>query len=77
MDVKTAFLNGDIDTELYVEQPKGYEHKDDENDKELVCKLKKGLYGIKQAARLWNRQIDKYFQDNDFKRCEADPCIYT
>src|SRR5262249_14113313 len=77
MDVKTAFLNSDIDTELYVEQSKGYKRKDNESDKELVCKLKKELYGIKQAACLWNRRINKYFQDNDFKKCEADPCIYT
>ena len=75
MDVKTAFLNGDIDTELYVRQPQGYEQYNGKN--ELVCKLRKGLYSLKQAARLWNRKIDKYLHDNGFNQCTTDPCIYT
>ena len=49
MDVKTAFLNGDIDTDIYIEQPQGYQQNSNQ-----VCKLKKGLYGLKQAPRLWN-----------------------
>ena len=76
MDFKTAFLNGDVDIKLYVLQPQGYElyH----NEKELVCRLCKGLYGIKQAVRLWNQKINDYLiEENRFKRCEADPCIYT
>ena len=52
MDVKTAFLNGDVNTELYIYQPQGYELYD--NGKDLVCRLRKGLYGIKQVVRLWN-----------------------
>ena len=53
MDVKTAFLNGDIDMELYIHQPQGYEQRNDKGN-ELVCKLHKGLYGLKQAVCLWN-----------------------
>jgi hypothetical protein len=50
MDVKTAFLNGEIDTDIYIEQPQGYETKPNH-----VCKLQKGLYGLKQSPRLWNK----------------------
>ena len=52
IDVKSIFLNREIDTELYVEQPEMFEEKD---RKLWVCKLKKGLYGLKQAPRLWYR----------------------
>ena len=76
MDVKMAFLNGEVDSEIYVEQPQGYELRNGQPGAKLVCKLKKGLYGLKQAARLWNRKIDQYLQANGFRRCEADPCIY-
>ena len=71
MDVKTAFLNGDIDTEIYIEPPQGYRQKPDQ-----VCKLRKGLYGLKQSPRLWNKRINDYLTDNQFKRCVSDPCIY-
>jgi len=50
MVVKTAFLNGSIDEEVYIEQPLGFEDKDIEA---YVCKLKKALYGLKQAPRAW------------------------
>ena len=46
MDVETAFLNGEIDADVYVEQPIGY------GDFKYVCKLKRGLYGLKQSPRL-------------------------
>ena len=56
MDVKTAFLNGDLDAEIYMKQPEGFV-----DDPNKVCKLNKGIYGLKQAARLWNIKIDRYF----------------
>ncbi|KAL0298706.1 UNVERIFIED_CONTAM: Copia protein [Sesamum radiatum] len=63
MDVKSAFLNGYIDEEIYVEQPQGFIAKGSE---EKVLRLKKALYGLKQAPRAWYSRIDKYFMIEDF-----------
>ena len=75
MDVKTAFLNADIDYEIYVKQPEGYEVT--KGDKPLYCKLKKSLYGLKQSSRMWNRNIHLYLMSNGFKQSSVDHCIYT
>ena len=58
LDVKSAFLNGELKEEIYVEQPQGFEVKGEERK---VYKLKKALYGLKQAPRAWYSQIDGYF----------------
>ena len=74
MDVKTAFLNGRLDEEIYMKQPKGYienEHPD------YVCKLQRSLYGLKQAARCWNGVIGKYFKDSGYIQNRADPCVFV
>ena len=71
MDVKTAFLNGDLDAEIYMKQPEGFI-----NDPTKVCKLRKSIYGLKQAARLWNITIDSYLRENGYTASDADPCIY-
>ena len=68
MDVKTAFLNGPIDCELYVEQPKG---------EKLVCKLNKSLYGLKQSGRIWNLLLHDYLIEQGFKQSLTDMCVYT
>lgn len=73
MDVKTAFLNGDLEEEIYMEQPEGYvvpgqEHK--------VCKLVKSLYGLKQAPKQWHEKFDNVMISNGFKINGADKCIY-
>ncbi|CAH9088439.1 unnamed protein product [Cuscuta epithymum] len=73
LDVKTAFLHGDLHEEIYMEQPEGFEEKGKEK---LVCKLKKSLYGLKQAPRQWYRKFDSFMTSNGYKRTFADPCVY-
>ena len=58
MDVKSAYLNGDLVEEIYMEQPEGFV---DPTGKEKVCRLHKSLYGLKQAGRSWYHKIDTYF----------------
>eukprot|EP00253_Pinus_taeda_P002325 PITA_02325 len=69
MDVKTAFLNGQIEEEVYIEQPKGFETFDRESH---VCRLKRALYGLKQAPRAWYTRIDNYFTRLGFTKSEVD-----
>jgi hypothetical protein len=57
MDVKTTFLHGDLEEEIFMKQPEGYAMK---GKKELVCKLKKSLYGLKQSPRMWYQKFDTY-----------------
>ena len=73
MDVKTAFLNGKIEEEVYVEQPEGFSVFDRQTH---VCKLKKALYGLKQAPRAWYERIDTYLLKLGFAKNEADPNLY-
>lgn len=73
-DVKSAFLNGELQEEVYVEQPHGFEIKGLENK---VYKLEKALYGLKQAPRTWYGKIDKYFLDNGFQRSKSEPTLYV
>ena len=73
LDVKTAFLHGDLHEEIYMEQPEGFEEKGREN---LVCKLKKSIYGLKKAPRQWYRKFDSFMTSNGYKRTSADPCVY-
>ena len=74
MDVKSAFLNGDLTEEVYVEQPLGYEKKGEEGK---VYKLKKALYGLKQAPRAWNSKLDRSLVSLGFKRCPLEHAVYT
>eukprot|EP00253_Pinus_taeda_P003789 PITA_03789 len=73
MDVKSAFLNGVLMEEVYIEQPAGYEKK---GQKHKVCRLKKALYGLKQAPRVWYSRIDSYLLENRFEKCEGEPTLY-
>ena len=74
MDVSSAFLNGNLSEELYMTQPKGFIEKGKEN---LVCKLNKAIYGLKQAPKCWNASLDKYLKSLKFKQSSSDSCIYT
>ena len=73
MDVKTAFLNGFLEEDVYMTQLEGFE---DPNDVGKVCKLKKSIYGLKQASRNWNIRFDEKIKEFDFIRCEEDSCVY-
>eukprot|EP00253_Pinus_taeda_P036434 PITA_36434 len=73
MDVKTAFLNGFIQEEVYIGQPQGFEVHGKESH---VFRLKKAFYGLKQAPRAWYSRIDKYLQGMGFTKSDADPNLY-
>ena len=75
MDFKAAYLNAPIDCDIYVEQQKGYE-KTGENGENLVCKLNKSLYGLKQNGRNWNVTLHEYLSKEGFVQSLADPCVY-
>ena len=73
MDVVTAFLNGTINEEIYMEQPPGYIKK---GEKDLVCKLNRSIYGLKQSSRCWNTVFKQYMKSINFIQSIADPCIF-
>lgn len=70
-DVKTAFLYGTLEEEIYMNQPPGFEDGSDN-----VFKLKKGLYGLKQAPRQWNARIHEFLLKLNFTQSDADNCVY-
>jgi transposase InsO family protein len=74
MDVRTAFLNGDLDVELYMNQPEGFVLAGQE---ELVCKLRKSLYGLKQAGRAWFEKINTALIKLKFTPLDSDHCVYV
>jgi len=73
MDVKSAFLNGFIQEEVYVDQPPGFENSEKPNH---VLKLKKALYGLKQAPRAWYERLSKFLLEKDFSRGKLDTTIF-
>lgn len=73
MDVKTTFLNCIIEEEVYIEQPEGFVVHGKESH---VCKLKKALYGFKQAPRAWYERIDHYLMGLGFSKNDADSNLY-
>ena len=75
MDVVTAFLNGDLEEEIYMEVPAGFR---DPNKPNLVCRLLKALYGLKQAPKQWHAKIHDYLtNDLGFISCPYEPCLYV
>jgi Reverse transcriptase (RNA-dependent DNA polymerase)/Integrase core domain len=70
MDVKTAFLHGDLNEEIYMNLPPGFPKPN------VVWKLKKGLYGLKQASREWYKKIRTEFEGLGFKQCQSDHSIF-
>ena len=72
LDVKTAFLHGILEEEIYMEQPEGFI---DKGNGQLVCKLKKILYGLKQAPRQWYRKFNSFMTDHGYSRTTSDHCV--
>jgi len=73
MDVKTAFLNGDLDEEVYMEQPEGYV---DPTYPDRVCRLLQALYGLKQAPKMWCAKLDAFLKLEGFDTIDPDACLY-
>nr|KYP39854.1 Retrovirus-related Pol polyprotein from transposon TNT 1-94 [Cajanus cajan] len=73
LDVKSAFLNGVLEEQIYVEQPLGFVIKGHEGK---VLRLKKALYGLKQAPRAWYSKTDQYLPDNGLRRRKSEPTLY-
>jgi len=73
MDVKTTFLNGTIDEEVYIEQLEGFEVNSRDSH---VCRLKKALYGLKQAPRAWYARMDAYLLRIGFEKSSSNPNLY-
>ncbi|GJT95850.1 retrotransposon protein, putative, ty1-copia subclass [Tanacetum coccineum] len=74
MDVKTAFLNGYLNEEVYMEQPEGFVSQKYPN---RVCKLKRSIYGLKQASRQWNKRFDDEIKKFGFNQNRDEPCVYV
>ena len=72
MDVKTAFLMGELTEEVYMIQPEGFTS----TDESKVCKLQRSIYGLKQASRSWNMHFDKVIKTYGFIKNGEEPCIY-
>ena len=73
LDIKTAFLYGNLDEEIYMSQPEGFLVPGREME---VCKLIKSIYGLKQAPRVWNARFNDFLVTFGLTRSTADPCIY-
>nr|GEY02787.1 hypothetical protein [Tanacetum cinerariifolium] len=74
IDVKTAFLNGYLNEEVYMEQPEGFVSQKFPN---RVCKLKRFIYGLKQASRQWNKRFDDEIKIFEFSQNRDEPCVYV
>jgi len=73
MDVKSAFLNGVIEEEVFVKQHSSFE---DLKNPDHVYKFKKSLYGLKQAPRAWYDRLSNFLIKNDFKRSQVDKTLF-
>jgi len=74
MDVRNVFFHGDLQEEVYMEQPPSYV---DQTRPNLVCRLKKVLYGLKQAPRAWSNKIGQYLAASGFQTSNVDFSLYV
>jgi hypothetical protein len=73
LDVKTTFLHGYLDEDIYMEQPEWFVQ---DHNKRFVCKLNKSLYGLRQSPRQWYKKFDSFMVSQNFTRSEHDHCVY-
>ena len=73
LDVKTAFLHGNLEEEIYMLQPEGFAEIGKEN---LVCRLNKSLYDLKQAPRCWYKRFDFFIISLEYNKLSSDHCTY-
>lgn len=69
MDVKTVFLNGELKEDIYMRVPKG--------SRNMICKLNKSIYGLKQSANCWFNKLDQTLKSCGFTKSNKDNCIYV
>ena len=74
MDIKTLFLNGNLEKDIYMMQTDGFIAKGQEH---MVCKLHRSIYGLKQASRSWNIRFDQVIKSFGFEQNTNEPCVYT
>lgn len=72
LDIKTAFLYGELEEDVWIEQPTGYES----GDSSMACHLRKSLYGLKQAPRVWHGKLSAELEKMDYKPSAADPALF-
>ncbi len=72
LDIKTAFLNGELEEDVWIQQPPGYNN----GDSGMACHLHKSLYGLKQAPRAWHAKLKEALEALDFKSSDADPALF-
>ena len=73
MDVKTTFLNGNLEEEIYMMQLEGFIVK---NQEDMICKLRRSIYELKQASRSWNIIFDQAIKSFGFEQNLDEPCVY-
>ena len=74
LDVKNAFLNGDLTKEVYMKIPSGFETPGTKNQ---VCKLKRSLYGLKQSPRAWFERFTRVIQQQGYSQCQTDHTLFV
>ena len=74
LDIKTTFLHGDLEEDIYMLQPEGFHVKGKET---ILCRLRKSLYGLKQALCQWYKKFESFMVDHGFHKTRADHCVFA